>query len=61
MQQELETRSEKVVYSIEKSCSDRLHGVGASKKVIAKLDFESVSHELQKSRALMTDVELQNR
>jgi hypothetical protein len=61
MQQDLQTRSEEVVYSIEKSCADRLHGVGASKKVIAKLDFEEVSLELQKSRALMTESELQNR
>jgi hypothetical protein len=49
------------VYSIEKSCAYRLHGVGASKKVIAKLDFEQVSLELQKSKALMTESELQNR
>jgi hypothetical protein len=61
MQQDLQTRSEEIVYSIEKSCAYRLHGVGASKKVIAKLDFEQVSLELQKSKALMTESELQNR
>jgi hypothetical protein len=60
MQQDLQTRSEQIVYSIEKSCAERLHGVGASQKVIAKLDFEEVKLELQKSKALMTNSELKN-
>jgi hypothetical protein len=61
MQHDLQTRSEQIVYSIEKSCADGLHGVGASQKVIAKLDYEEVYHELQKSKAQMKESELINR
>lgn len=61
MQQDFQTRSEIVLYSIEKSCANRLHGVGAGKKVIAKLDFEEVQLKLDKSSAQMTESEEQNR